>query len=103
MTANIVTMSVFGAITMYIVSMASLFKLRRGEPALARPYRAPAYPWFPAIALGAAVVCLLTMIHYNRLIAALFIVLGVLGWAAVMLTSKLRTAATVAPTPGDAG
>jgi ethanolamine permease len=92
LTANIVTMSVFGAITMYIVSMASLFKLRRLEPALARPYRAPAYPWFPALALGAAVVCLLTMIHYNRLIAALFIALGVLGWAAVAFTSRLRAA-----------
>ena len=29
LTANIVTMSVFGAIVMYILSMASLFKLRR--------------------------------------------------------------------------
>jgi len=82
--------------------MASLFKLRRSEPALERPYRAPAYPWFPALALGAAVVCLLTMIHYNRLIAALFIVLGVLGWLAVMLTARLRGAVAAAATPGDA-
>ena len=52
LTANIVTMSVFGAIVMYILSMASLFKLRRSEPQLARPFRAPAYPWFPAFALG---------------------------------------------------
>ena len=49
LTANIVTMAVFGAIMMYIVSMASLFKLRRSEPALARPYRAPLYPLLPAI------------------------------------------------------
>jgi ethanolamine permease len=47
LTANIVTMSVFGAIVMYILSMASLFKLRRSEPQLARPFRAPAYPLFP--------------------------------------------------------
>ena len=32
LTANIVTMSVFGAILMYILSMLSLFKLRRSEP-----------------------------------------------------------------------
>jgi ethanolamine permease len=101
LTANIVTMSVFGAITMYIVSMASLFKLRRSEPALARPYHAPAYPWFPALALAAAVVCLLTMVYYNRLIAALFIVLGVLGCAAVMLASKARDAAAPTATPSD--
>ncbi len=41
LTANIVTMSVFGAIVMYITSMAALFKLRRSEPALSRPFRAP--------------------------------------------------------------
>jgi ethanolamine permease len=40
LTANIVTMSVFGAITMYIISMLALFKLRRAEPEMARPFRA---------------------------------------------------------------
>jgi ethanolamine permease len=93
LTANIVTMSVFGAITMYIVSMASLFKLRRSEPGLARPFRAPAYPLFPAFALVAAVVCLLTMVHYNRLIAALFVTLGVLGYGYVALVAKRRVRA----------
>ncbi|MCP2938089.1 ethanolamine permease, partial [Salmonella enterica subsp. enterica serovar Typhimurium] len=44
LTANSVTMSVFGAIVMYIMSMASLFKLRKSEPLLERPYRAPFYP-----------------------------------------------------------
>jgi ethanolamine permease len=47
LTANIVTMSVFGAIVMYILSMASLFKLGRSEPRLARPFAAPVYPLFP--------------------------------------------------------
>ncbi len=43
LTASIVTMSVFGALTMYIMSMLSLFKLRRAEPGLDRPFRAPLY------------------------------------------------------------
>jgi len=43
LTANIVTMAVFGAILMYILSMLSLFKLRRSEPGMARPFRAPMY------------------------------------------------------------
>jgi ethanolamine permease len=90
LTANIVTMSVFGAIVMYIVSMASLFKLRRAEPALARPFRAPLFPWFPAFALAAAVVCLLTMTYYNPLIALLFVVLGVLGYGYFLTTRKRR-------------
>ncbi len=57
LTACIVTMSVFGAIVMYITSMAALFKLRRSEPKLIRPFRAPLYPLAPAFALGMAVLC----------------------------------------------
>ena len=37
LTANIVTMSVFGALLMYIMSMAALFKLRMAEPNLSAP------------------------------------------------------------------
>lgn len=96
LTANIVTMSVFGAIVMYIVSMASLFKLRRSEPNLARPFIAPLFPWFPAFALAAAVVCLLTMVYYNALIALLFVVLGALGYAYFLLTRKRREAVPAA-------
>ncbi len=101
LTANIVTMSVFGAIVMYIVSMASLFKLRSREPALARPFRAPLYPWFPGAALAAAVVCLATMIYYNLLIAGLFVALGAVGGVYFALTPKLRERA--ARLPGSRG
>ena len=80
LTANIVTLSVFGAITMYILSMLALFKLRRAEPAMARPFRAPCYPFFPAIALVGAVVCMATMIYYNGLIFCVFLVLLLLGY-----------------------
>lgn len=92
LTANIVTMSVFGAIVMYIVSMASLFRLRDAEPDLARPFRAPLFPLFPGFALVAAVVCLCTMAWFNPLIAALFVGLGVLGYAYFLLTGKRRAA-----------
>ena len=95
LTANIVTMSVFGAIVMYIVSMASLFKLRSREPTLARPFRAPLYPWFPGAALAAAVVCLATMIYYNLLIAGLFVALGAVGGVYFALTPKLRERAAL--------
>jgi ethanolamine permease len=44
------------ATVMYILSMASLFKLRRSQPCLERPYNAPVFPLFPAFALMAAVV-----------------------------------------------
>ena len=72
LTANIVTMSVLGAIVMYIMSMWSLFVLRKTEPSLERPFPAIGYPVLPAIALGLAVVCLLTMVWFNPLVSGLF-------------------------------
>ena len=59
------TMSVFGAIAMYILSMASLFKLRRSQPPHGAAFQGADFPVFPAFALGAAVVCLATMVYFN--------------------------------------
>ncbi|TFW26619.1 ethanolamine permease [Duganella callida] len=90
LTANIVTMSVFGAITMYIVSMLALFKLRRAEPQMARPFRAPCYPLFPAIALVGAMVCMGTMIYYNGVIFCVFAAFLVLGYGCFLATAPQR-------------
>jgi len=73
LTASVVTLSAFGALTMYIVSMAALFRLRRSEPGLARPFRAPLYPFVPAFALGMASLALLTMVYNNRELAGVFV------------------------------
>jgi ethanolamine permease len=91
LTANIVTMSVFGAIVMYIISMLSLFKLRRSEPAMERPFKAPLFPVFPAFALIAAVICLLTMVYYNWQMAAVFAVVVALAFAYFLATGSKRT------------
>ncbi|MBB6254121.1 ethanolamine permease [Nitrospirillum iridis] len=80
LTANIVTLSVFGAIVMYIISMASLFRLRRTAPEMARPFRAPGYPLVPATALSLACLCLAAMIYYNPLLFGVFVALLALGW-----------------------
>jgi len=93
LTANIVTMSVFGAIVMYIMSMAALFKLRASEPNLERPFRAPFYPVFPAIALVCALVALVTMIYFNVLVFALFCGLFLLGFIFYRFTAHLRDGA----------
>ena len=61
LTANLVTLSAFGALTMYVVCMAALFRLRRDEPDLVRPFRAPLYPFLPGMALVMAIGALLTM------------------------------------------
>jgi ethanolamine permease len=96
LTANIVTMSVFGAITMYIVSMLSLFKLRRAEPDMARPFRAPFYPVFPAFALVGAIVCMATMIYYNPLIFGLFAAFLACGYGFFLATKDKRLARAAA-------
>ena len=90
LTANIVTMSVFGAIVMYIISMASLFKLRRSEPNMDRPFRAPVYPFFPAFALFAATVCMIAMIYYNLLVFGIFVAMLAIGYGYFLTTAKRR-------------
>ncbi|WP_034410284.1 ethanolamine permease [Derxia gummosa] len=90
LTANIVTMSVFGAIVMYILSMASLFKLRATEPGLPRSFRAPGFPVVPGFALLAAVVCLVAMTYYNPLIAGVFVGLMALGYLYFLATRSRR-------------
>ncbi|WP_249675700.1 ethanolamine permease [Pseudomonas abieticivorans] len=79
LTAAMITMSVFGAIVMYIISLLSLFKLRRSEPNLERSFRAPGYPVVPAIALVLAVVCLIAMIWFNLQIGLIFLGLMLAG------------------------
>ncbi|MEA1675492.1 ethanolamine permease [Nitrospirillum sp. BR 11163] len=100
LTANIVTLSVFGAIVMYIVSMASLFRLRRAAPDMARPFRAPGYPLVPAVALGLACLCLAALIYYNLLLFGVFVALLALGWLYCRLTVLRRPAGGVLPEAG---
>jgi len=73
LTASIVTMSAFGALTMYLISMASLFRLRRIEPSLDRPYRTPLYPFAPALAFGIALLSLVAMAWFNLEIFGIFV------------------------------
>ncbi|MDR3371125.1 ethanolamine permease [Rhodoferax sp.] len=91
LTANIVTMSVFGAILMYIISMLSLFKLRRTAPNMVRPFKAPFYPYFPAFALIGAAVCMVTMIYYNALIFGIFLGFLALGYVYFLMTGHHRS------------
>lgn len=93
LTANIVTMSVFGAILLYIVSMLSLFKLRKSEPDLQRPFKAPFFPVFPAIALLLSLVFLVTMIYYNQIVFGLFLALFAISLGFYFLSGKARAAA----------
>jgi len=61
-----------GAVFMYMMSMISLFILRRKEPGLERPFAAPFYPVFPAIALGISAVTFVAMIYFNFALSLYF-------------------------------
>lgn len=50
-TDALITLSVLGALGVYTVSMAAVIKLRRTEPALERPFRAPWVPLLPIVAM----------------------------------------------------
>jgi ethanolamine permease len=65
--------------------MISLFVLRRKAPLLDRPFKVPAYPYFPAIALLLSAVCLVAIVWYNVVLSCWFfvgllVVIGIFGW-----------------------
>jgi ethanolamine permease len=71
-TGDLIVLSGLGAVALYGLSMVALYVLRRRAPELARPYRAWGYPVVPAIALGLAALCLVSMIWYNLRVAVVF-------------------------------
>jgi ethanolamine permease len=76
-TGGIITISCLGALTLYTLSMLSLLVLRRKEPELERPFRVPAYPWFPVTALLIALIALGALIMFNFGLALIyFTILG---------------------------
>ncbi len=81
-TGSIIIISVFGALTLYIVSMISFFMLRKKSPEMVRPFKVPLYPYFPATALIIAVIALAAITYYNLLIAAIYagIVVASFAW-----------------------
>jgi ethanolamine permease len=99
LTANIVTVSALGALLMYIVSMASLIRLRHREPDLPRPFRAIGYPYMPAWTLFSASIALASLVYYNRLVSALFVLLLVVGYLLYRLRCRIvhgtRSQATI--------
>ncbi len=74
-TSEIITISVFGALTLYIVSMISLLRLRKNEPQMIRPYKVPWYPVFPIVALIIAVISFVAMTIFNAQLAIIYFAL----------------------------
>ena len=74
-TGDVITIACFGALTLYIISMLSVLKLRRSEPELVRPFSVPFYPWTPLIALGIALIALAAITIYNPWHAGIYVLI----------------------------
>jgi len=72
-TDQILVLSVLGAVLMYMMSMLSLFILRIKQPEMERPFSAPFYPVFPAVALLISAVSLFAIIWYNPMLSLIFL------------------------------
>ena len=81
-TGEIITIACFGALVLYIISMVSLFALRKKEANLERPFKVPMFPIFPAVALIIASVALLAITIYNLNLALIFFLIMGLSFGA---------------------
>jgi ethanolamine permease len=89
-TSEIITISVFGALTLYIISMVSVIKLRKTEPALYRPFKVPLFPLFPIVALSIAGIALVAMIWYNQILALIYTSIIVLSFTFYKISSAAK-------------
>jgi ethanolamine permease len=74
-TGEIITISVFGALTLYVISMIALLRLRKNEPNLVRPFKVPLYPIVPIVALLIALVSLVALAIFNVRLGLVYLLL----------------------------
>lgn len=94
-TAEIITLSCFGAITLYVLSLISFFRLRVREPSLPRPFKAPLYPASQALALLIAAISLVSMFVLNPVLGLLY--LAILAATLGLIHIRTRTPAPRRP------
>lgn len=87
-TGEIIILSVFGALTLYIISMIAVIRLRRKEPALERPFKVPFYPLFPFIALILASISFIAVIVYNFKLGLVYLSLLLISYILFCLFFK---------------
>ncbi len=87
-TSEVIALSVFGALTLYCISMIALIRLRWKEPGLERPFRVPLYPYFPLIALTIALVALVSVAIYNPMLCLLYMLIVGLCYGLFKLHQK---------------
>lgn len=89
-TGDMIILSCLGALSLYAISMFSLFALRRRHPHLERPYRVPFYPYFPIITIVLALFCLVAVSILNAGLALLYFGCLAAGYAVHRLVSRRK-------------
>ena len=79
-TNEIIVISVFGALTLYVLSAAAVIRLRRQHPELARPYKTPLYPITPLLAITLSLVCIAAMVWTHPVLALIYAAILGGGW-----------------------
>ena len=72
-TDQVIVLAVLGALVMYVASLASLFALRRRQPALPRPFAVPGYPAVPLLALALCLLSLGALVYFNPVLSGVFL------------------------------
>ncbi|MCH2021841.1 MAG: ethanolamine permease [Saprospiraceae bacterium] len=93
-TGEIITIACFGALTLYIISMISLFKLRKDQPKMDRPFKVPFYPLFPFLAIIISSIALVSMAFFNYKVFIVYIVIMIMSflWFIVFHKENSQTA-----------
>lgn len=79
-TAEIISIAVFGALTLYVMAMITMIKLRKQEPELERPFRAPFFPIAPWLALVIASISFVAMAIQDIKLAGIFLAILAGSW-----------------------
>ncbi len=87
-TGEIITIACFGALSLYILSMVSVIRLRRKFPEMDRPFRVPLYPLTPIIALVIASIAFVAVTIYNPILAVIYFAILIFTYIWFKLTNR---------------
>jgi ethanolamine permease len=79
-TGAIITIAVFGALTLYVMAMIAMIRLRKQEPELERPFKAPLFPFAPWLALIIAGISFVAMAIQDMKLAGIYLAILSGSW-----------------------
>lgn len=89
-TGELIIIACFGAITLYILSMIAFIKLRKNEPEILRPFKAPLPFIAPRIVILIASVCLISMLYHYFIQGSIFLLFILIAYIGNLGITKLQ-------------